>query len=53
MIPGKQKRMIGIKIGSNVLTDSQGLLDHARIGDLVKQIADIKKQGLDVVIISC
>jgi len=52
MSPGKQKRMIGIKIGSNVLTDSQGLLDQSRIEDLVKQIAEIKRLGYDVVLIS-
>ncbi len=52
MSPGKLKRMIGIKIGSNVLTDSQGLLDQSRIEDLVKQIAEVKRQGYDVVLIS-
>lgn len=52
MNPGKQKRMIGIKIGSNVLTDSQGLLDQSRIKDLVIQVAEVKKKGLDVVLIS-
>lgn len=44
--------MIGIKIGSNVLTDAQGLLDHSRIEGLVKQIAEIKKSGYEVVLIS-
>ena len=52
MNPGKQRRMIGIKIGSNVLTDSQGLLDQSRIEDLVKQITEVKKNGQDVVLIS-
>ena len=44
--------MIGIKIGSNVLTDSQGLLDQTRIEKLVLQIARVKKTGYDVVLIS-
>jgi glutamate 5-kinase len=51
MDPGKKKR-IGIKIGSNVLTDSQGFLDKHRIEDLVHQIAAIKKQGIEVILIS-
>ena len=52
MDPGKQKRRIGIKIGSNVLTDSQGFLDKHRIDDLVREIASIKKQGIEVILIS-
>jgi glutamate 5-kinase len=52
MNPGKRKGMIGVKIGSNVLTDSQGLLDQSRIKDLVLQVAEIKKNGYDVVLIS-
>jgi glutamate 5-kinase len=52
MIPGRTKKRIGIKIGSNVLTDSQGSLDKKRIGDLVGQVVTLKKQGIEVVIIS-
>ena len=52
MDPGKQKKRIGIKIGSNVLTDSQGFLDKHRIDDLVREIASIKKQGIEVILIS-
>ena len=52
MVPGKQKRRIGIKIGSNVLTDSQGFLDKQRIGDLARQIARLKEQGIEVILIS-
>ncbi len=52
MNPGKKKGMIGIKIGSNVLTDSLGLLDQSRIEDLVLQVAALKKTGYDVVLIS-
>jgi glutamate 5-kinase len=52
MIPGKLKKRIGIKIGSNVLTDSRGLLDKHRIDDLVRQIAQVKKQGIEVIVIS-
>ena len=52
MVPGNKKKRIGIKIGSNVLTDSQGFLDKDRIEDLVRQIARLKEQGIEVVIIS-
>jgi len=41
-----------IKIGSNVFTRKDGLPDLERIGHLVEQIADIKKQGKDVVLVS-
>ena len=51
MSTGNQKRMIGIKIGSNVLTDSQGFLDHSRIDDLVIQTAEVKNTGYAVVLI--
>jgi len=35
-----------------VLTDSRGLLDTARIQDLVRQVAAIREQGIEVVLIS-
>jgi len=41
-----------IKIGSNVLTQSNGLPDLPRIGHLVDQIAAIKKQGKEVILVS-
>jgi glutamate 5-kinase len=43
---------IVIKIGSNVLTQSDGLPDVKRIGHLVEQIAAIKKQGKEVILVS-
>jgi glutamate 5-kinase len=43
---------IVIKIGSNVLTKSDGLPDLARIGHLVEQVAAIKKQGTEVILVS-
>ena len=45
------KRII-IKIGSNVLTLDDGMPDLARIGHLVEQIAEIKKQGKEVILVS-
>ena len=41
-----------IKIGSNVLTQSNGLPDVARISHLVEQVAEIKKQGKEVILVS-
>ncbi|GAA4313103.1 glutamate 5-kinase [Mucilaginibacter gynuensis] len=41
-----------IKIGSNVLTQPNGLPDLKRITHLVEQIAAIKKQGIEVVLVS-
>ena len=43
---------IVIKIGSNVLTKKDGLPDLERIKHLVDQIARIKKQGKEVVLVS-
>src|SRR5471030_1166804 len=41
-----------IKIGSNVFTQKDGLPDLKRISHLVKQIAAIKKQGKEVILVS-
>ena len=43
---------IVIKIGSNVFTQPDGLPDHQRIGHLVAQIAEIKKAGKEVILVS-
>ena len=43
---------IVVKIGSNVLTQKDGLPDLKRIGHLVEQIAAIKKQGKEVILVS-
>lgn len=41
-----------IKIGSNVFTQNDGLPDLKRINHLVEQIATIKKQGKEVILVS-
>ena len=41
-----------IKIGSNVITQNDGLPDLGRITHLVEQIARIKRQGTEVVLVS-
>jgi len=45
------KRVV-IKIGSNVLTNSEGLPDIIRISHIVEQIAAIKEQGKEVILVS-
>ena len=45
-------RRIIIKVGSNVITKPNGLPDTARIAHLVDQIAAIKKQGKEVILVS-
>jgi glutamate 5-kinase len=50
-MPHNYHRII-VKIGSNVLTQKDGLPDLNRIRHLVKQIAEIKKQGKEVILVS-
>lgn len=45
-------RRIVIKIGSNVITRADGLPDVERISHLVDQIAAIKRQGIEVILVS-
>jgi glutamate 5-kinase len=43
---------IVVKIGSNVLTDADSRPDQARIAHLVDQIAHLRQQGAEVVVVS-
>ena len=52
MNSGKKIKRIVIKIGSNVLTDSRGLLDNKRIESIVKQICEIREKGIEVILVS-
>ena len=45
-------RRIVIKIGSNVLTRSDGKLDVTRMSALVDQIAWLRKQDIEVILVS-
>lgn len=47
----RTKRII-VKIGSNVLTQTDGLPNQKRISHLVDQIASLKKQNFEVILIS-
>ncbi|MEM1138222.1 MAG: glutamate 5-kinase, partial [Bacteroidota bacterium] len=48
----KTYRRIVIKIGSNVLTNKEGLPDLAVLKSLVTQIVKTKQQGIQVIIVS-
>jgi len=50
-MPFNYKRII-VKIGSNVFTDEHGLPNIKRIEHLVEQIAAIKKQGKEMILVS-
>ena len=45
-------KKIIIKVGTNVLTKTDGFLDITTISHLVDQIAEIKKQGSEVILVS-
>ncbi len=45
-------KRIAIKIGSNVLTKKDGSLDFTRMSELVNQIAELYKKGVEIIIIS-
>lgn len=47
-----QYKRIAVKIGSNVLTRRDGTLDVTRMSALVDQVAELHKQGVDIVLIS-
>lgn len=48
----KRAERIVIKVGSNVLTQSNGELDLKRIEQLVLQITQLKKEGIEVLLVS-
>lgn len=49
---GKASSRIVVKIGSNVLTRKDGTLDVTRMSALVDQVAELRKAGLEVVLVS-
>ena len=48
----KKINKITIKVGSNVITKSNGKLDLTRISALVDQIAELHKNGIEVILVS-
>ncbi|TPE46082.1 glutamate 5-kinase [Pontibacter mangrovi] len=47
-----QPQLVVVKVGSNVLTQEDGSPDRQRMASLVKQIDFLKKQGIQVVLVS-
>ncbi|WP_460921145.1 glutamate 5-kinase [Pontibacter brevis] len=47
-----QAQLVVVKVGSNVLTKSDGSPNRERMASLVKQIVFLKEQGLQVVLVS-
>ncbi len=45
-------KRIAVKVGSNVLTRKDGTLDLTRMSALVDQIADLRRGGIEVILIS-
>jgi glutamate 5-kinase len=45
------KRIV-VKVGTNVLTDDKGQLDHKLIRNLARQIARLHKRGLEITVVS-
>ncbi len=45
-------KTITVKVGSNVLTHKNGMLNHERIAHLTLQIANLHKQGIRVILVS-
>ena len=43
---------IAVKVGSNVLTRKDGTLDLTRMSALVDQIADLRHNGMEVILVS-
>ena len=48
----KEMKRVAIKIGSNVLTRADGTLDVTRMSALVDQVAELYKNGIQLVLIS-
>lgn len=47
-----QYKRIAVKIGSNVLTRRDGTLDITRMSAIVDQVAELRRAGIDVIMIS-
>lgn len=46
------KKVVTVKVGTNVITRDNGLLDEKTIKSLVNQVVKLKKQGLAVIVVS-
>ena len=41
-----------VKIGTNTLTDGGRMLDEVRMGDIARQIVDVRRRGTEVILVS-
>ena len=48
----KAYKRIAVKIGSNVLTRADGTLDITRMSALVDQVAELRRRGIEVILVS-
>ncbi len=48
----KKFKKLTVKVGSNVITKADGKLDITRISALVDQIAELHKQGFEIILVS-
>src|SRR4051812_5804645 len=49
---GAHYKRVVVKIGSNVLTQNDGLPDISRIKNITGQIASLRKRGMEVILVS-
>ena len=45
-------KRVAVKVGSNVLTRADGKLDVTRMSAIVDQIAELRKRGIEVLLIT-
>lgn len=45
-------KRVTVKIGSNVVAEGQGMLNVARMAAIVNQIANLRKRGIEIVLVS-
>ena len=48
----REIKRLAIKVGSNVLADSNGLLDTRLMASLIRQLSDLRQSGIEIVLIS-
>ena len=48
----KQYKRVAVKVGSNVLTRRDGTLNITRMSAIVDQIAELRRRGIEVVLIT-
>ncbi len=46
-----QRRLV-VKVGTSSLTHASGLINLASVEKLIRQIADLKNKGIDVILVS-